>query len=102
MMSGRKTTVLLYTYIDRHARTPNKTKTKDTMSLDYSSIFHTGSRIGWVSKEYSILAMAVEMIMGNYCPTTIPTVHTYKCGVEIKENCTTPLRFDPVLLCTRN
>ena len=32
-MSGEPT-VILYTYINRHAGTPNKTKTKDTMSLD--------------------------------------------------------------------
>ena len=36
---GGKPAVILYTYIiNRHAGTPNKTKTKDTMSLDYSSI----------------------------------------------------------------
>ena len=35
---GEKPTVILYTYINRHAGTPNKTKTIDTMSLDYSSI----------------------------------------------------------------
>ena len=46
---GEKPTVILYTYIDRHAGTPNKTKTKDTMRLDYSSVCYIGSRIGWVS-----------------------------------------------------
>ena len=35
---GKKPTVILYTYIDRHAGTPNKIRTKNTMSLDYSSI----------------------------------------------------------------
>ena len=35
-----------YTYISRYAGTPNKTNTKDTMSLDYSSIRYIGSRIG--------------------------------------------------------
>ena len=36
---GEKLAVILYTYyINRHAGTPSKTKTKDTMSLDYSSI----------------------------------------------------------------
>ena len=44
--TGEKPTVMLY---NRHGRTPNKTKTKDTMSLDYSSICYIGSRIGWVS-----------------------------------------------------
>ena len=34
---GEKPTVTLYTYINGHAGTPNKTKTKYTMSLDYSS-----------------------------------------------------------------
>ena len=34
-----KSTVILYTYnIDRHAGTPNRTKTKGTISLDYSSV----------------------------------------------------------------
>ena len=46
---GEKPTAMLYTYIDRHAGAPNKTKTKDTMSLDYSPICYSGSRIGWVS-----------------------------------------------------
>ena len=42
---------MLYTYINRHAGTPNKTRTKNTMSLDYSLICNIGSRIGWVSIE---------------------------------------------------
>ena len=48
---GEKPTVILvlYTYINRHAGPPSKTKTKGTMSLDYSSICFIGSRIGWVS-----------------------------------------------------
>ena len=29
--------IILYNYINRHAGTPNKTKTEDTISLDYSS-----------------------------------------------------------------
>ena len=36
---GEKPIVILYTCIDRHVRTPNKTKTKDMTSLDYSSIY---------------------------------------------------------------
>ena len=39
---GEKPTVILYTYMNRHAGTPNKTKAKDTMSLD-SSICNIGS-----------------------------------------------------------
>ena len=39
----------MYTYINRHARTPNKTKIRDTMSLDYSSVCNIGSRVVWVS-----------------------------------------------------
>ena len=37
---GEKPAVILYkiVYIDRHAGTPNETKTKDTISLDYSSL----------------------------------------------------------------
>ena len=46
---GEKPTVTLYTYINRHAGTPNKTRTTDTMSLDYNSIYNIiGFRIGWV------------------------------------------------------
>ena len=76
---GEQPTFILYTYINGHAGTPHKTKTKDTMSLDYnSSICYIGSRIGWVSmKEVSKSWTDVEIIMEN-CPITIPTVHTYK------------------------
>ena len=44
-------TVHFLLHINRHAATPNKTKTKDTMSLDYSPIYYFGSRIGWVSMQ---------------------------------------------------
>ena len=43
---GERPIVILYNYINRHAGTPNKTKTKDTISLDYSSICYIASRIG--------------------------------------------------------
>ena len=46
---GEKTTVILYTYINRHAETPNKTKTQNAMRLDDSLIYCIQSRIGWVS-----------------------------------------------------
>ena len=43
---GAKPTVIRYTYyINRYAETPNKTKTEDTMSLDYSSVCNIGSRV---------------------------------------------------------
>ena len=42
---GEKPTVILYSYINRHAGAPNKTKTKYTISLDCSSICYIGSRI---------------------------------------------------------
>ena len=35
----------LYSYIDRRAGTPNKTKTKDAIILDYSSICYIASRM---------------------------------------------------------
>ena len=38
-------TYILYNYIDRHTGTPDKTKTKRTISLDYSSICYIASRI---------------------------------------------------------
>ena len=47
---GEKPTSILYIYNNRHAGRPNKIKTKETMSLDYSSVCYIiGSRIGWVS-----------------------------------------------------
>ena len=45
---GENPIVILYTYIDRHAGTPNKTKQK-TLSLDYSSLCCIASRSEWVS-----------------------------------------------------
>ena len=45
---GEKPIVILYTYMNRHARTPNITKTKDTMSPDTAQFcYNVGSRIGW-------------------------------------------------------
>ena len=37
---GEKPTVILYTYINRHAGTPSKPKPKDTMSLVRANVFH--------------------------------------------------------------
>ena len=50
---GEKPTVILYIYINHHAGTPNKSRAKGTMSLDYKSIWNIGSRIGWVSMQES-------------------------------------------------
>ena len=43
--------IILYKYIDRHAQTPNKTKTKDTISLNYNTLCYITpfNRNGWVS-----------------------------------------------------
>ena len=46
---------MLYTYTNRHAGTPNKTKTKDAMSFDYSSICYIGSSIECVSMKESYM-----------------------------------------------
>ena len=46
---GEKPSVILCTYINRHAETPNKPETKDTMSLDTTQCFYMGSGIEWVS-----------------------------------------------------
>ena len=35
----------VHLYIYRHTGTPNKTKIKYTMSLNYSSVFNVGSRV---------------------------------------------------------
>ena len=61
---GEKTTfILLYTYIDRHAGTPNKTKTKYTMSLDYSSIYNIGFRIDRMGVDEGNLLSNIIMVM---------------------------------------
>ena len=70
---GEKPTVILYMYINRQAGTPNKTKTKDTMSLDYNSICYIGSKNGWVSIK--------EMIMEN-CPITFRYLGPFLCEIE--------------------
>ena len=46
---GEKPTVILYNYINRHEGTLSKTKTEDSIGLNYSSISYIASRIGWVS-----------------------------------------------------
>ena len=74
---GETSPVILYIYINWHAGTPNKTKTKDAMSLGYSSSCYVGSRIGWVSMKGVFESWDVAVIMEN-CPTTILIVHTYK------------------------
>ena len=69
--------MILYTYIiNRHAGTPDKTKTKYKMSLDCSSICFIGSRIGWVSmKEIYKSFLWYILTSSNYY------------GEESKSNC---------------
>ena len=58
---GDKPTVMLYTYINRHAGAPNKTKAKDTMSLDYSSVYNVlGCRTVHACKASSSYGVLVE------------------------------------------
>ena len=63
--------LVLYNYIDRHARTPNKTKTKNTMSLNYNSLCCIASRNGWVSMKgiYKKYSIDVDVILED-CPKT--------------------------------
>ena len=75
---GDKPTVKLYIYIYRHAGTPNKTKTKDTGSFDYSSICYIiGSRNGWVSMKkifkscHGGCSYDNGKMPGNYIPITV-------------------------------
>ena len=60
----KHTVILLYTYINRHAGTQNKTtKTKDTMSLYYSSVCNIESWVVWVSMNeiyYLIIVIDVQ------------------------------------------
>ena len=50
---GENPTVILYTCVNRHAGTPNKTKTK-TRAWVTAQFVTFGSRVGWVSmKEIS-------------------------------------------------
>ena len=60
---GGKLTVIQYTHINHNAGTPHKTKTKDTMSLDCSSVCNTGSRVVWVSMK-EICYQAVMSVEG--------------------------------------
>ena len=53
---GEKPTAILYAYINRHAGTTNKTRTKYIMSLDYDSVCNIGSRIGWMSMKKTYLS----------------------------------------------
>ena len=58
---GETPTVILYTYINRYAGTPNKTKKKNTMSLDYTSVCYIGSRIDRMGVDGgNLLVMGVE------------------------------------------
>ena len=59
---GEKPTVILYTYIiNRHGGIPNKTTTKDTMSLDTAQCCYIGSRIGCVSQhDYITILLAIN------------------------------------------
>ena len=58
---GEKPTIILCTSINRHAGTPNKTKIKESVSLDYSSVCNNiGSRIRLGVDEGNQLVMDVE------------------------------------------
>ena len=62
---------MLYSYIDRHAGTPNKTK--DTISLDYYSLCYIASRNGWVSMKGIYKYLDVDVILEN-CPILIHNI----------------------------
>ena len=57
---GRNPPHAVQLHLNRHAETPNKTKTKDTMSLDYSSVCNIGSRTVWVSMKEIYHVVGVE------------------------------------------
>ena len=50
----------MYNYIDSHAGTPDKTKTKDTISLDYSSICYIAYRIVVAGVQLNYMWCGVE------------------------------------------
>ena len=65
---------MLYNYVDRHAGTRNKRKTKHTISLDYNSFCYIASRIGWVlMKDGNLQVIVVDVILEN-CRITIVIV----------------------------
>ena len=75
---GEKPAVVLYTYVNLHAGTPNKTKTKghdDELGLQLLLITLGLGSNEWVSIKEIIFKSWIEMIVGN-CPITIPTVCT--------------------------
>ena len=60
---GGKTTVILYTYINHHAGTPGKTKTKDTMSLGTAQFVTLGLGSDGCQHYYITILLAIkEMI----------------------------------------
>ena len=60
---GDKPTVILYTYINRHAGVPSKTKTKYAISLDYSSIYFEERNLQVTDvKDLKTTTVAVECV----------------------------------------
>ena len=71
-MSGERPTVKLYKSINRYAGTPNKTKTKDMISLNYSSICYIPSTDRMGVDEGNL--QDTGKLTNDYSST----VHTYK------------------------
>ena len=70
--------LFLYTYIRLIAMQENQSKrTKNTMSLDYSSVCNIGSRIGWVS-----MKKMYDQIVSHGCRAV--HILTSSHGVEFK------------------
>ena len=85
---GEKPTIILYNYIvDRHAGTLDKTKTKDTISLDYSSICDIASRIVVAGVQLNFMWCGVVKIMS-------PTL-SWQCLVFYKRIPLEPFVFLP-------
>ena len=72
---GEKPTVIQYTYINRHAGTPDKTKTIYTMSLDYNLLHCVYDRMG--VDEGNLQVMDVEINDNGLFFLYTHTIRTY-------------------------
>ena len=75
---------MLYNYIDRHAETPNKIKTKDTISLDYSSICYIASRIVVACVPLNFMWCGVGKTNHNDEPCIKPVVFDFLQTVSLE------------------
>ena len=72
-----KPIIIPYNYIDHHAATPDKTKTKDTISLNYSSIYYIASRIVVAGVQLNFMWCGVGKTNHNDEPYIKLVIHVF-------------------------